>query len=80
MPCSDSYTTHVLIKAMTLLIILFVKNFANKTTDISPNRLVETKNRAKIRVAADLKVKLDNFFWLNFVIMMYNLIKQCNSG
>ncbi len=24
-----------------------------------------------------LKVKLDNFFWLN---LMYNLIKQCNSG
>ncbi len=23
---------------------------------------------------------LNNFFWLNFVIMMYNLIKQCNRG
>ncbi len=27
-----------------------------------------------------LRVKLDHFFWLNFVIMMCNLIKQCNSG
>ncbi len=27
-----------------------------------------------------LKVKLDNFFGLNFVIMMYILIKKCNSG
>ncbi len=29
---------------------------------------------------AAFKVKLDNFFWLNFVITMYDLIKQSDSS
>ncbi len=46
---------------------------------INANKCISALLTVKSKMLC-IAYQLDNFFWLNFVIMMYNLIKQCNSG